>query len=141
MNRQPGDSRKRRASWAALAIGSLVILAVPVLAHHSFGAYYFEDETIDVEGEVVEFQYRNPHSWIFILADQPFSAPKPYAAEWASTSRLERDEITRNTIHPGDRVRIWASPSRAPGDNRIRLKRIERPADHWRWGQNPRETR
>jgi hypothetical protein len=62
-------------------------------------------------------------------------------AEWASPSRLERDEITRNTIHPGDRVRIWASPSRAPGDNRIRLKRIERPADHWRWGQNPRETR
>jgi hypothetical protein len=114
---------------------------VPLLAHHSYGAIYFEEDTIEIEGEVIEFQFKNPHSWVFILAQEPFNGSKTYGAEWASTSRLDRDDITRNTLRIGDRVRIWASPNRDPKDNRVRLKRIERPADHWRWGGNTREAR
>ena len=40
-----------------------------------------------------------------------------------------------------DKVRIWASPSRDPKDNRIRLRRIERRSDGWHWGPNRRENR
>jgi len=36
-------------------------------------------------------------------------------------------------------VRIWASPNRNPNDNRIRLKRIERRSDHWKWGGQNRD--
>jgi len=86
-------------------------------------------------------QYRNPHSWIQILGQEPFGKPKTYAAEWASTSRLEQDGITKVTLRAGDSVRIWASPNRDPNDNRIRLKRIERRSDGWHWGQNGRERR
>jgi hypothetical protein len=126
---------------AALVIAGLAIVTAPLLAHHSFAAMYLEKDTIELDGEVVEFQYKNPHSWIFILADQPFSAPKAYAAEWGSRAQLDRNEITQNTIRVGDRIRIWVSPNRDPTDNRVRLKRLERQSDHWRWGQNPRETR
>ena len=49
-------------------------------------------------------------------------------------SRLERDGITARTLKAGDIVRIWASPSRNPNDNRIHLKRIERRSDRWKWG-------
>jgi hypothetical protein len=142
MTEQRGAGRRgpRRAAWA-LALAGLAIAAAPVLAHHSYGAIYFEEDTIELEGQVVEFQYKNPHSWVFILAEEPFNGSKTYAAEWASTSRLDRDDITRNTLRVGDRVRIWASPNRDPKDNRVRLKRIERPADKWRWGGNAREAR
>ncbi len=134
--------RRAAGAWTTLLVAALVISGVRVLAHHSFAAFYLEQDTIEVEGEVVEFQYRNPHSWIHIVGqDQPFGQPKMFAAEWAGTARLERDGITKTTVKPGDVVRIWASPNQNPNDNRIRLKRIERRSDGWTWGQGVRDTR
>lgn len=130
----------RRSRWA-LVLGGLVIACVPVLGHHSYAATYLEKDTIEVEGDVVEFQYKNPHSWIHILGQETFGSPKHYAAEWASPSRLERDGITKNTLQAGDRVRIWASPNQNPSDDRIRLKHIERRSDGWTWGQRGQESR
>ena len=118
-----------------------MILCAPLLGHHSFAVYYIEQYTIEVEGNIVEFQYRNPHSWVHVLGQETFGRPKAYAAEWASTSRLDSDGITKNTLRAGDSVRIWAAPSRDPNDNRIRLKRIERRSDGWKWGQRGRESR
>ena len=126
----------RVRTWLLVGIG-VAVLCAPAQGHHSFGEYYIESDTIEVEGEVLEFQFKNPHSWIHIMGQETFGGRKPYAAEWASVSRLERDGITAKTLRPGDVVRIWASPNRNLNDNRIRLKRIERRADHWKWsGQN-----
>jgi len=94
-----------------------------------------------VEGEILEVQYKNPHSWIHVQGEDAFRRAKVYSVEWASVSRLERDGITKRTLREGDLVRIWASPNRNPNDNRIRLKRIERRGDKWSWGQNRGETR
>jgi len=126
----------RVRTWLLVGIG-VALLCAPAQGHHSFAEYYIESDTIEVEGEVLEFQFKNPHSWIHIMGQETFGGRKPYAAEWASVSRLERDGITAKTLRPGDVVRIWASPNRNLNDNRIRLKRIERRADHWKWsGQN-----
>ena len=128
-------------SRLALVVGGMVVVCAQLLAHHSFAVYYIEQDTIQVEGDVVEFEYKNPHSWIHVLSQDAFGKSKAYAVEWASTSQLENDGITKRTIRVGDFVRIWASPSRDPNDNRIRLKRIERRSDGWKWGQRGRENR
>jgi len=50
--------------WKALALSCVAIGAAlwasraPVVAHHSFAVVYLEQDTIEIEGEVVEFQYR-----------------------------------------------------------------------------------
>jgi hypothetical protein len=130
------ERMRTQRSWLVV-LGGVLVLCAPVLGHHSLSEYYIEADTIEVEGDVVEFQFRNPHSWVHIMGQDTFGKPKPYAAEWASVSRLERDGITARTLKPGDIVRIWASPSRNPNDNRIRLKRIERRSDRWKWGGQP----
>ena len=122
---------KRAAAWA-LVLGVLVT-AAPARAHHSFAEYYIEKDTIDIEGDVVQFQYKNPHSYLFVDAPDTFGARHVYMAEWQSVSRLESDGITNKTIRPGDRVRIWGSPGRNEADHRIRLKRIKLP-DGRMWG-------
>jgi hypothetical protein len=132
------EARVRR--WLLVMVG-VVSLCTPAWGHHSFADYYIESDTIEVEGEVLEFQYKNPHSWIHVIGQEAFGGRKAYAAEWASVSRLERDGITAKTLRPGDVVRIWASPNRNPNDNRIRLKRIERRFDRWSWGQNRNDNR
>jgi hypothetical protein len=128
-----------------LVVSGVVVLCAPVLGHHSYTELYLESDTVEVEGEVIEFQYRNPHAWIHVMAQEGLGTRKPYAAEWASVSRLERDGINARTLKAGDIVRIWASPARNPNDNRLHLKRIERRADRWKWpgqsGQNRGDAR
>ena len=130
-----------RRRWALL-VGCLLGVSAPLAAHHSFSVYYLEEDTIEIEGEVIEFQYKNPHSWVQVKGRDAFGrGDAVYSAEWASVSRLEREGINARTLRRGDVVRIWASPNRNPSDNRIRLKRIERRSDHWSWGQTRREDR
>jgi Family of unknown function (DUF6152) len=128
-------------SWAALVLSAVVILGTPVMGHHSFAALYIEADTVEIEGDVVEFQYKNPHSWVFVQGQEGLGPTKIYAAEWTGTSQLERLGIAKNFFHVGDRVQIWVSPGRDPNDNRVRLKRIERRSDGFKWGQNRGERR
>jgi hypothetical protein len=130
----------RARTWLYAVCGVLVLTA-RLDGHHSFSDYYLEQDTIEIDGEVVEFQYKNPHSWIHVEAQDSFGVQKIYAGEWASISRLERDGITKDFFRVGDRLRIWASPNRNPNDNRNRIKRMERRSDRWKWGGNRIETR
>jgi uncharacterized protein DUF6152 len=128
------------ASRVLLVLAGAVVLSARLLGHHSYAEYYLEADTIEIEGEVVEFQYKNPHSWIHVQGRDNSGRSGLYAGEWASVSRLDREGITKDFIKAGDHLRIWASPSRNPNDNRIRIKRIERRSDKWKWGAG-RETR
>ena len=133
-----------KRTWTALVFSGVVIVTAsraPLVAHHSFGVFYLEADTIEIEGDVVEFQYRNPHAWLFVQGQEAFGQPKIYAAEWTSTSQLDRNGVTKKFFKAGDSVRIWVSPNRNPNDNRVRLKRIERRSDGWTWGQNRAESR
>lgn len=112
---------------------ALVGTCTALSAHHSFSSYYFEDQSVTLEGDVVEFEYRAPHAWVkFNVADGEGHA-NVYGAEWANPARLNRDGVTKDTIKPGDRVKITGSPGRKDADRVVHLKRIERPSDGWSW--------
>ena len=115
---------------AALAVGT-----APAWAHHSFAAYYFEEQSVTIEGTVAEFDYSAPHAWLHVTVVGPGGEPQRFAAEWSNPNRLSRDRVQRDTVKPGDRVIVTGSPGRNPAERKIHLKRIERPADGWRWGR------
>jgi hypothetical protein len=119
-------------TWLILAAG-LLASTRPVHGHHAFSAYYFEDQSVAVEGELVEFAYQNPHSWVHIDARDNSGEIRRVSAEWSNPNRLKASGITRDTLKPGDRVIITGSPSRDQSEARMHLKRIERPADGWKW--------
>ena len=120
------------------ALGVALSAAAGAYAHHSFPAYYFEDQTVTIEGAVVEFDYRAPHAWVHVLAPDADGKTERFAAEWANPQRLARDGVTADRIKPGDVVRITGSPGRTASERKIHLKRIERPADGWAWGGSGR---
>jgi hypothetical protein len=101
--------------------------------HHSFAAHYFEDQTVTIEGEVVEFEYRNPHAWLHVMATAENGQLRRYSAEWASIDRLRRSGVTIDTLKPGDRVIVSGSPGRNRAEYRLHLKTISRPSDGWTW--------
>jgi len=119
-------------TWLILAA---VLLAgtLPVHGHHAFSAYYLEDQSVAVEGELVEFDYSNPHSWVHIDARDNSGQVRRVSAEWSNPNRLKASGITKDTLKPGDRLIITGSPSRDQAEAKMHLKRIERPADGWKW--------
>jgi hypothetical protein len=104
-----------------------------VSGHHSFAAHYFEEQSVTVEGKLVDFEYRSPHAWVHMSVTDDRGAAQRYSAEWANPNRLSRDGITKDTLKAGDHVIVTGSPGRNAGENKIHLKQIERPADGWKW--------
>ena len=116
----------------------LVLASGPLVSgHHSFAAHYFEDQSVTVQGTLVEFEYRAPHACVHLMVAEDGGAQQ-YSAEWSNPNRLSRDGITKDTLKAGDRVVVTGAPGRNAGENRIHLKHIERPADGWKWGARRR---
>lgn len=103
-------------------------------AHHSFAATYFEDKTQKIEGNLVQFLYRNPHSFVHVEAPDEKGVMQRWAVEWGAGGQLGRQGVTRETLKPGDHVVIVGNPGRNPEDHRLRMVNITRPSDGWKWG-------
>ena len=109
-------------------------------AHHSFAATYFEDKQEKVEGDLVQFLFRNPHSFVHLEVKEADGKVVRYAVEWGGGGQLGRQGVTRDTLKVGDHVIIIGNPGRNPEDHRLRMIRLQRPSDGYTWGGRPGET-
>ena len=118
---------------AILAVGA------QAFAHHSFAATYLENQSVTIEGDLVQFVLRNPHSFIDVNVPQADGTVIRYLIEWASPSQLQ-GKINRDTLKTGDHVIVTGNPGRNVEDHRVRLLTFRRPKDGWSWGLLPDEV-
>jgi len=123
---------------ASLAL-IVLVAAAQASAHHSFAATYLEDQSVMIEGDLVQIVLRNPHTFIHVDVPQPDGTTVRYLVEWAAPAQLQ-GKVTRDTLKPGDHVIITGSPARNADDHRVRMLTFRRPKDGWGWGQRPDET-
>ena len=119
---------------------AVVLVAGMAQAHHSFTATYFEDRTVTIEGRVLQFQFRNPHSFVHLQAPDENGEMHRWAVEWGGSSQLSNQGLAGATLRPGDVVQITGNPGRDPSDHRVRMLYLFRPADGFDWGNEPGET-
>lgn len=112
-------------------------LGVSLTAHHSVAATYRVDERVTIEGELVTLVYRNPHSFLHVMAPDRQQQPRLWAIE-TSSGQLLREKLSAASLVPGDRVIVTGEPGRDEGVWRIRLRTLVRPRDGWRWTEVPR---
>ena len=117
-----------------------LVSGIQLYAHHSFAATYFEDKQQTIEGNLVQFMFRNPHSFVHVEGKDDKGQAVTWAVEWGGGGQLGRQGVTRETLKTGDHVIIVGNPGRNPDDHRLRMLRLKRTSDGYTWGTRPGET-
>jgi hypothetical protein len=84
---------------------------VPALAHHSFAMFDANQKTI-LSGTVKEFQWVNPHAWIYVMVPGQGGQLEQWAIEMGGPGQLARQGFTPKTLAPGMNVELTIHPLR-----------------------------
>jgi hypothetical protein len=113
------------------------------LGHHSLAGTYSLDRHATIQGSLVEFTMRNPHSFLVVEVKDDSGRVQRWGIEWSGTSALQRTGVTSTTLRIGDPVVITGAPSKDAAETKLLMQRIVRSSDQWAWeGQvgNPPAT-
>ena len=115
-------NRARAWRQVGLVLGSVIgILALAAWtsraeAHHSFSVFDMQTNK-EIEGEVVEFQWTNPHTFLWVNVKNADGSETRWGLEGMSPNFLGRRGWTKRTFEPGDHIKavIWPLKSGEPG--------------------------
>jgi hypothetical protein len=119
--------------YLALLTPLVLLLGPQVESHHSFAATYFVDQEISIDGTLTQFMFRNPHSFVKVMAKDDKGQSQLWSVEWGGGAQLTQEHVTRDTLKNGDHVIVTGNPGRDPNEHRIRLHKIVRTSDGWTW--------
>jgi len=100
-------SRSKALKKVLVAAGSLLI-AAPILAHHSFMAEFDQRTPVVLEGVVTSVEWINPHTFFYVDVKEPSGKTVGWALETGSPSVLIARGWKRDTMKLGDHVKVYA---------------------------------
>jgi hypothetical protein len=83
-----------------------LILAMPLLAHHSFSAEYDNKKPVTLKGIVTKVEWMNPHVYFYLDVKDDDGNIANWALEMGPPNGLQRSGWTRNTMKVGDEVTV-----------------------------------
>ena len=97
----------RPSIFGYLVLGfSLLLVAAPVLAHHSFMKEDDMSKSITVNGVVTKVDWANPHINFWVDVTDERGQVTNWGFESASPTVLARNGFPRGVLKPGDKVSI-----------------------------------
>ena len=94
---------------AAIALSLAAGAAAPALAHHSFAMFDFQASKT-VSGTVEQFDWTNPHTFIWLQVPTANGGSERYGFEGMSPNYLGRRGWSKTTLNPGDKVTVTYHP-------------------------------
>ena len=116
---------KISVSTVLAGFGLCLATGMPALAHHSFAMFDNEHQT-KIAGQVVEFEWTNPHIYIRLVTPDGKGGTTPLTIEGASPGILNRGGWKFNVIKPGDKLTMIIAPLRSGGPGGL-LKEVTLP--------------
>jgi hypothetical protein len=93
-----------RLKVVGLAVALSATPAIPVFAHHSFGAVFDASQVVTLKGTVTRVERVNPHGWIYIDVKQPDGTVKNWVIETGTPQELARKGLLKETLPIGIEV-------------------------------------
>jgi hypothetical protein len=112
-----------------LLVAAASLVGAQAYAHHSFAATYLEDKNVTIEGDIVQFLFRNPHSWVHVNVKEKNGTVVRCA-----------QGVTRDSLKIGDHVIISGNPARKAENHQVRMLALHRTSDGFGWGRKPGEV-
>ncbi len=101
-------------------VAALVIVGVPLLAHHGTGVAYVRDKEVTLKGTVTEWFWANPHCGLLIDVTDDQGQVVHWGAELGNPHSLSEAGFSRDVFKPGDKVTITGHPAKS-GAPRLEL--------------------
>jgi len=101
-------------------------MVAPVIAHHSSAPFYDSTKTVEAQGTVTKFLFKNPHSFLYFDADENGKKVE-WQIELGAAGGLTRTGWTPDTLKPGTLIKVSGRPSRAEGSHGMCCAKITRP--------------
>jgi hypothetical protein len=92
-----------------LVAGASVALSAGAWAHHSH-ANYEASKVIKISGTVTQFEFVNPHTWVYLMVMGPDGQPEEWTLESGSTGQLLRRGWKKDSIKAGDKITAYVKP-------------------------------
>lgn len=98
---------------ALLIAAGVCLTGLPASAHHS-GAMFDRTHMITLDATFMAQIYTNPHVWISVMGRPTGSKAKVvrWDIETVGPANLTRVGITRETLKPGDKIKVKINPLR-----------------------------
>lgn len=92
---------------------TMLLAAIPLLAHHSFGAEYDASKPITITGVVTKVEWTNPHSYFYLDVKDDQGNVASWKFEGYPPGVLYRTGWKRQvTIKPGDTIKVFGWQAR-----------------------------
>jgi len=88
---------------------------IPAYAHHAASASFDVTETIEVEGYVDEFIFKNPHVNVILMVTDDNGVERQWMATAPSTAAMRSWGWTEDTLQEGQYLRVVGHPRRDAG--------------------------
>ena len=96
------------------SIASVCIALLPIVAaaHHSFASNFDVHTMNELEGEIADLRWKNPHVLFTIKTTDAQGNEVLYNIESHSLSIMRRTNISSDALNVGDKVKIAGHPAR-----------------------------
>jgi hypothetical protein len=126
-----------KSKMFVLALVGAFLFSLTVYGHHSFGALYSLNKEVKIEGKLVRFLSRNPHSFLHIEVRGEDGKPQVWSVEGAAATQFATAGLKADTLKVGDPIVITGNPTRNTAERRVRLVTMVRTSDGFTWGKQP----
>ena len=110
----------RNARKSTLIAGAALALALfmrpaPVAGHHAVAPFYDLTKTVEFDGVVTRWLFKNPHSFIYLETTDASGQKTEWEVELGAPIILSKVGWTPETVKLGEVLHAKGAPSRAPG--------------------------
>ena len=122
-----------KSRFVVLLVVAAFLSGVAAYAHHSFAGSYIENKIVSLEGKVVEFNLRNPHSFISFEVTGKDGKTARWGGEWGGVTQLTEGGVTKFTLKVGDKIIVDGAPSRDSDERKILVRAVKKADGSWAW--------
>ena len=92
--------------------------SVPAYAHHSVALQFDMSQEVEIEGTIVELEWRNPHAWLTVEVENDAGEMEIWRVEFGSGNSLTRRGWRPDDLPVGAHVTVHGLPAR-DGSNTV----------------------